>query len=80
MRRQPLPSIRSEDFFNLGWTFQFDNSYLQTLWMDLPYDTTPYNSDVRSQVASFRTQDFYVRTDVLIVLGVSNLDRSPALL
>ncbi|KAH0422753.1 hypothetical protein CcaCcLH18_12630 [Colletotrichum camelliae] len=43
--RQPLPSIRSEDFFNLGWTFQFDNSYLQTLWMDLPYNTTPYNSD-----------------------------------
>ncbi|KAF4929525.1 hypothetical protein CGCF245_v012083 [Colletotrichum fructicola] len=42
---QPLPSIRSENFFDLGWTFQFENSYLQTLWMDLPYDTTPYNSD-----------------------------------
>ncbi|KAK1841288.1 hypothetical protein CCHR01_16085 [Colletotrichum chrysophilum] len=37
--------IRSENFFDLGWTFQFENSYLQTLWMDLPYDTTPYNSD-----------------------------------
>ncbi|KAK2730589.1 hypothetical protein CKAH01_02417 [Colletotrichum kahawae] len=44
-RNSSKTDIRSEDFFNLGWTFQFDNSYLQTLWMDLPYDTTPYNSD-----------------------------------